>query len=130
MTHVKATIEHSKLESGQNVVEYLDDAYVKLSDFLWKQGCLEEAETLQIEVVDTRSRVLGVKHQDTIDAMRNLAKIFGSLGKYREGKELEIQVQNLRYRIFEEECPHPIMANPGVTYLSLENYTEAENQNI
>ena len=130
VTHVKATIEHSKLESGQNVVEYLDDAYVKLSDFLWKQGCLEEAETLQIEVVDTRSRVLGVKHQDTIDAMRNLAKIFGSLGKYREGKELEIQVQNLRYRIFEEECPHPIMANPGVTYLSLENYTEAENQNI
>ena len=130
VTHVKATIEHSKLESGQNVVEYLDDAYVKLSDFLWKQGCLEEAQTLQIKVVDTRSRVLGVKHPDTIDAMRNLAKTFESLGKYREGKKLEIQVQNLRYRIFEDECPHSIMANPGVTYLSLENHPEAENLKI
>jgi len=96
VTHVRAAIEHSESESGHNLVGYLDDAYVKFGDLLWKQGYPKEAETLQIKVLDTRKRILGEKHPDTIYAMENLAKTFGSLGKYTEGKMLEIHVQNIR----------------------------------
>ena len=129
--HVRAVIEHSKPESGQDVIGYLDDAYVKFGNLLQKQGYLEEAETLQIQVLDTRNRILGEKHPETIYAMRNLAKTFGSLGKYTEGKKLEIHIQDVRSRIFEEECPPmSVMANPGVTYHILRKYTEAEKLKI
>ena len=132
VTHVRATIEHSKSESGQNIVGYLDDAYVKFGDLLWKQGYPKEAETLQIEVLDTRSRILGVKHPDTIHAMGNLAKTFESLGKYGEAEKLEIQVLDGMTRILGVEHPDTIraMANLGATYYSLGKYTEAEKLDI
>ncbi|KIK05390.1 hypothetical protein K443DRAFT_91450, partial [Laccaria amethystina LaAM-08-1] len=132
VTHVRETIEHSKSESGQNVVDYWDDAYVKFSHLLWKQGYPEEAETLQIKVLDTRSRKLGVEHPDTIYAMRSLAKTFGSLGKYEEAERLEIQVLEGMNRILGVEHPDTIkaMANLGATYYSLRKYTEAERMEI
>jgi len=132
VTHVIATIEHSKSESGQNVVDYRDDAYVKFGDLLWKQGYPKEAETLQIKVLDTRSRILGVEHPDTIYAMESLAKTFGSLEKYEEVEKLEIDILDGKNRILGVEHPDTIraMANLGATYYSLRKYTEAERLDI
>ena len=92
VTHVRAIIEHSKSENGQNVVGYLDDAYIKFGDLLWKQGYPKEAETLQIEVLDTRSKIFGVEHPDTIMAMANLAATYHHLGKYTDAEKLNVQV--------------------------------------
>ena len=132
VTHVRATIEYFKSEKGQKVIDYLDDAYVKFGDLLWKQGYPKEAETLQIKVLDTRSRILGVEHPDTIYAMENLAKTFGSLGKYTEGEKLEIQVLDARKKILGSAHPDTIrgMANLAATYQSLGKYTEAEKLEI
>ena len=77
--HVRAIIEHSKSESGQNLVSYLDDSYEKFGRLLKEQGYSKEAENLQIEVLDTRNKILGVEHPDTMTAMADLASTYGNL---------------------------------------------------
>ncbi|KAF2094579.1 hypothetical protein NA57DRAFT_11614, partial [Rhizodiscina lignyota] len=39
----------------------------------WKQGRWNEGEELEVQVMDTRKRVLGAGHPDTLTSMNNLA---------------------------------------------------------
>ena len=73
-------------------------------------GKFKEAEQLDIEVLDARTRILGVDHPDTINAMANLATTYGHLGKYTEAEKLQIQVLHARNRILGVEHPHTILA--------------------
>ena len=66
-------MEYSRSGSNQKGITYLDDAYAKFGDLLQKQGYAKEAEILQIKVLETRSRILGVEHPDTIRARASLA---------------------------------------------------------
>ena len=92
VTHIRANMEHSRSEINKNGVTYLDDAYAKCGRLFMEQGYLREAEKLQIQVLETRNRILGVKDPDTITVMANLAVTYGHLGKYMEAEKLEIQV--------------------------------------
>jgi len=132
ITHIRANMEHSKSESNENGVSYLDDAYDKFGTLLHEQGYFKEAKTLDNKVLDTRNRILGVEHLDTIRAMENLAATYQNLGKYTEAEKLEIQVLEARNRILGVEHPHTItaMANLAVTYRKLGKYTEAEKMEI
>ena len=74
-------MEHFRLESNGNGVNYLDDADDKFGILLQEQGYFKEAETLTSKVLDTRNRILGVEHPGTIRAMSNLAVTYQHLGK-------------------------------------------------
>jgi hypothetical protein len=128
VTHVRANVEYWKSEGNQNTVSYMDDAYVKVGRLLWEQGYSKEAETLEIEVLDKRNKILGVEHPDTIFAMANLASTYRNLGKYTEAEKLEMQVLDASDRILGVEHPDTIfaMANLASTYQNLGKYTEAE----
>ena len=80
VTHVRANMEYSKSEGNQNIISYMDDAYAKFGWLLREQGYSKEAETLQIEVLEKRNKILGVEHPDTIFAMESLAFTSGDLG--------------------------------------------------
>ena len=47
VTYVRADIEHSRSESEENGISYLDDAYKKFGMLLQEQGYFKEAETLE-----------------------------------------------------------------------------------
>jgi tetratricopeptide (TPR) repeat protein len=128
VTHIRANMEHSRSESNKNGVSYLDDAYDKFGILLLEQGYLKEAESLINEVLDTRNRILGVEHPDTIRAMKDLAITYRSLGKYTKAEKLERQVLDARTRILGLEHPSTInaMGNLAATYQNLGKYTEAE----
>ena len=132
VTHIRANMEYSRSESNQKGISYLDDAYSKFGDLLRKQGYTKEAEILQIKVLETRYRILGVKHLDTIRAMASLASTNRDLGKYTEAEKLEIQVLESRNRILGVEHPDTMraMANLATTYHDLGKYTEAETLKI
>ncbi|KIJ99880.1 hypothetical protein K443DRAFT_622722 [Laccaria amethystina LaAM-08-1] len=132
VTHVRVNMEYSKLGSNQKGISYLDDAYAKFGDLLQKQGYTKEAEILRIKALDTRNRILGVEHPDTITAMASLASTNRDLGKYTEAEKLEIQVLNARNRFFGVEHPDTIraMANLASTYRNLGKYTQAEKLEI
>ena len=76
VTHIKANMEHFGSESKQDGVPYLNDAYAKCGKLLREQGYSREAESFDIKVVDTRSRILGVEHPHTINAMGQLAETY------------------------------------------------------
>jgi tetratricopeptide (TPR) repeat protein len=128
VTHIRANMEHSRSESNENGVSYLDDAYDKFGMLFQEQGYFKEAESLENKVLDIRSGILGVEHPDTIRAMGNLAATYHDLGKYTEAEKLGIQVLDARNRILGVEHPDTIhaMANLGGTYYCLGKCTEAE----
>ena len=128
LTHVRANRELSRSEGNENGVPYLDDACDKFGILFQKQGYFKEAEALEIEVLDARSRILGVEHPDTIRAMSNLAVTYQYSGKYTEAEKPEMQVLDARNRILAVEHLDSIraMANLATTYYYLGKYTQAE----
>jgi len=132
VAHVRANMEYFESEGNQNIVSYMDDAYVKFGRLLQEQGYFKEAEILQNKVLDTRNKILGVEHLDTIRAMASLAWTNRDLGKYTEAEKLEIQVLEARNRILGAERPETIhaMGNLAETYYALDKYTEAEKLEI
>jgi tetratricopeptide (TPR) repeat protein len=73
-------------------------------------GKYADAEKLQIQVLDMRSRFLGEEHPDTINVMENLAITFYYLQKYKDAARLEVQVLDIRKKIFGEEHPQTVKA--------------------
>ena len=132
VTHIRANMEHSRSESNKNGVTYLDDSSAKCGRSLMEQGYSREAENLEIKVLDTRNRILGVEHADTINAMAHLATTYWSLGKYTEAEKLDVQVLDARNRILGVEHPHTInaMANLAATYQNMGKNTKAEKLDV
>ena len=132
VTHVRANTEYFTSEGSQNIVSYLDDAYAKFGRLLSEQGYFMKAENLEIKVLITRNRILGVKHPDTIRAMGNLASTYRHLGKFTEAEKLDSQVLDARTRILGVEHPDTIgaMKNLAAIYKKLGKFTEAEQLDI
>ena len=132
VTHVRANMEYCKSEGGQNIVSYMDDAYAKFGRLLWEQGYFKEAETLKNKVLDTRNRILGMDHPDTITAMANLTATYRNMGKFTEAEKLDVQVLDASNRILGVDHPGTItaMANLAATYQNLGNFTKAEKLEI
>ena len=130
--HIRENMEHSRSDNNKDDVIYFDDAYDKFGVLLKEQGYSKEAEVLQIKVLDTRKRILGVEHPDTISAMAKLATTYQYLGKYAEAERLKIKVLDARNRILGVKHPHTIkaMGNLAETYQYLGKYREAEKLKI
>jgi hypothetical protein len=54
----------------------------------WNQGRWREAEELFVQVMETRKRVLGEEHPDTLTSMNNLAWTWNHQGRHDEAMEL------------------------------------------
>ena len=139
VTHVRANMEHSRSESNQNSVGYLDDAYAKFGRLLHEQGYFKEAEPLAKEVVDTRSRILGVEYRDTINAMAILAFIYRKLGKYTEAEKLFKEAETLVKEVVDTRSiilgvEHPdtmnAMTSLAFIYGQQGKYKEAESLEV
>jgi len=50
-------------------------------------------------------RVLGPEHPSTLTSMANLASTYRNQGRWKEAEELEVQVIEMRKRVFREEHP-------------------------
>jgi hypothetical protein len=63
-------------------LEYLDTltSINNLASTFWNQGRWKEAEELDVQVMETRKRVLGLEHLDTLTSMANLASTYRNQG--------------------------------------------------
>ena len=130
--HVRANMKYFEPEGSENIVSYMDDSNAKSGRLLLEQGYFKEAETFGNKVLDTRNRLLGVEHLDTIKAMEHLGKTYYNLGKYSEAEKLQMQVLDTSKTIFGVEHPDIVrsMANLAATYSFMKRYTEAEKLDI
>ncbi len=63
-----------------------------LASTYWNQGRWDEAEKLEVQVMETTKRVLGEEHPDTLTSMANLASTYRNQGRWDEAEKLEVQV--------------------------------------
>ncbi|KAI4085751.1 MAG: hypothetical protein L6R37_008477 [Teloschistes peruensis] len=96
------------------------------------EGRWKEAEELQVQVMETRTRVLGEEHPDTLTSMANLASTYWNQGRWKEAEELNVQVIETRTRVLGEEHPDTLtsMANMASTYWKQGRWKEAEELKV
>lgn len=63
------------------------------------EGRWKEAEELQVQVMETRKKVLGEEHPDTLTSMHNLALTYQKQGRRKEAEELQVQVTDIRKKV-------------------------------
>ena len=77
-----------------------------LASTFWNQGRWKEAEELEIQVMETRKKVLGDEHPDTLESMANLAYIYKAKGYKNEDVRLMEIVTRLQIDIIGAGHPH------------------------
>jgi tetratricopeptide (TPR) repeat protein len=92
------------------------------------QGRWNEAEKLEVQVIETTKRVLGEEHPDMLSSMANLASTYRNQGRWNEAEKLLVQVMETRKRVLGEEHPDTLssMANLASTYRNQGRWNEAE----
>jgi len=103
-----------------------------LSFLLIGQGLWDQAEELEVQALETRKRVLGPEHPDTLISMANLASTYRNQGRWDHAEELEIQALETRKRVLGLEHPDTLisMANLASTYRNQGRWDQAEELEI
>ena len=72
--------------------EHLDTltSMANLAATYQNQGRWNEAEKLQVQVIETRKRVLGDEHPSTLTSIANLASTYWNQGRWNEVEKLEV----------------------------------------
>jgi len=99
-----------------------------LANLYQGQGRYDEAESLHLQTLELRKRVLGEEHPDTLMSADNLAMIYGAQGRYDEAEPLNLEALEIFKRVLGEEHPHTVasMNNLAELYENQGRYNEAE----
>ncbi|MEZ6083423.1 MAG: tetratricopeptide repeat protein [Phycisphaerae bacterium] len=85
-----------------------------------------EAIKIWIPLLDTRRRVLGDNHEDTLTTMNNLANDLSDMGREEEAKALYVEALEGRRRIHGPDHPKTItVSSPSGTARPVANEAEA-----
>jgi malate/lactate dehydrogenase len=81
-----------------------------------------EAEKLDMQVMETRKIVLGAEHPDTLMSMASLASTYWNQGRWNEAEKLDMQVMEARKIVLGAEHPDTLssMANLAYAWQSLQ----------
>jgi tetratricopeptide (TPR) repeat protein len=69
---------------------------------------------LEIQVIETRKKVLGQDHPDTLTSMGNLASIFMEQERWKDAAELETQVLETSKRVYGAEHPDTLTSKDNL----------------
>ncbi|KAJ5202881.1 hypothetical protein N7449_004960 [Penicillium cf. viridicatum] len=96
------------------------------------EGRWEEAEKLEVQVVETRKTKLGVDHPSTLSGMANLASTYSNQGRWEEAEQLEVQVMETSKTKLGVDHPDTLtsMANLASTYRNQGRWEEAEQLEV
>ena len=128
--HIKAIKLHER--EIELIKQYYDDEWSNFALVLGENGDLNNAEQLEVQVMDMRKKLLGAEHPDTLISMGNLASTYRNQGRWNVAEQLEIQVMNMRKKLFGAEHPDILvsMGNLANTYRNQGRWNEAEQLEI
>ena len=118
------------LNDGSDLPHLQLQSVLKHHDGLGKLTPL--ADPLDVQVSETRKRVLGEKYLDTLASMAKLASTYRSQGQWKEAEQLDVQVLETRKRDLGEEHPDTLtsMANLASMYRNQGRWKEAEQLDV
>ena len=67
-----------------------------LATIYMQQGRSNEAEKLQVDVMELNKRLLGGEHPDTLRSMANLAETYRQQGRSKEAETLNSIVEQIK----------------------------------
>ena len=129
LPHAHYVLDSVFIEDGvKEKVELLS----KFGMCLFSDGRYNEAEKYAFSVVETRSRLLGEEHPDTLISMNKLASIYRNQGRWKEAEQLGIQVLELQKRVLGEEYPDTLISinNLALTHQNQGRWKEAEQLGV
>jgi tetratricopeptide (TPR) repeat protein len=128
--HIKA----NELYSSQMrlVKQYYDDKYTNFGSVMREHGDWNNAEQLEVQVLDMRKKLLGAEHPNTLRSMANLALIYRNQGRQTEAEQLEVQVMDIRTKLLGAEHRETLrsMAKLAITYSDQGRLNEAEHLGV
>jgi hypothetical protein len=85
-----------------------------------------------MQVMETRKRMLGKEHPDTLTSMAHLASTFWNQGRWKETEELFMQVMETIQKVLGKEHPDTLtsMDNLASTYRNQVRWKEAEELEV
>jgi len=125
--HLQRALELRKKALGEAHPETLR-LMNQLAVLRWRQGRLDEAETLGRQAFETGRRVLGPDHPDTLAYEMNLASLYRSQGRYPEAEPLHEHNLEAKRRTLGPEHPATLdaMGNLGNHFQETGRYEKAE----
>ncbi|KAJ6471975.1 hypothetical protein C8R45DRAFT_1164648 [Mycena sanguinolenta] len=92
----------------------------------------EQAEKLQLVVLETQRKLHGDDHVDTLGAMQFLANIYYRLGRFKEAEKLKVDVLQKRKKLLGDDHLDTLSAthNLANTYHRVGRFKEAEKLQV
>jgi tetratricopeptide (TPR) repeat protein len=115
LPHVRCAMSHIPADHDDDSDEKSYLAW-KCAMALNSDGRYEETGKLQVEVMQSRRRVLDNQHPFTLSIMNNLALTYDHQGRWQEAEELQVQVMHTMKRVLGNEHPYTLA---GTLHLSL-----------
>ncbi|KAJ7120176.1 hypothetical protein C8R44DRAFT_921195 [Mycena epipterygia] len=117
----------SLMQDNSNINPDFSHEYGKIYLERW-----QEAQELEVAVLERRRNIFGDNHPETLIAMSNLAVTYRVLHKLQEAEELEILVLQKRRNVLGDNHPETLlsMGNLAVTYQTLGRLKEAEELEV
>jgi len=131
MPHVYAVLKLEGSGSDRGTLARAGLLHCTAGFFLY-QGRWKEAESLSLQAVEARNRVLGEEHPQTLHSISNLASTYRNQGRWDEAESLEIAVLETRKRVLGEEHPDTLdsMNDLALTYWNQGRWDEAESLEV
>ena len=108
--------------------KYYDDEYEQFALVFDHIGSWDEAEKLQMDVMNASKTRLGSDHPFTLSSMANLAATYRKQGRWDEAEKLQMDVMNARKTKLGLDHPDTLtsMGNLASTYMNQGRWDEAE----
>ncbi|KAF3007144.1 hypothetical protein E8E15_000324 [Penicillium rubens] len=124
-------------QSLVEALEFMPLAIIQAASFIRNRaprysGLWDEAEQLEVQVMETRKTKLGEDHPDTLTSMANLALTYSNQGRWDEAEQLQVQLMETRKTKLGEDHPDMLtsMANLALTYSNQGRWDEAEQLDV
>jgi hypothetical protein len=113
LPHARYILSHSAAEQdgGDRLGLALKSAMALYNDGRWK-----EAEELEVQVMETSSRVLGDEHLSTLTIIANLASTYRDQGLWKEAEKLFVQVMETRKRVLGDKHPDTLKSMNNLAF--------------
>jgi tetratricopeptide (TPR) repeat protein len=118
-----------KEAASKNRDEHLmNESLALLASVHENMGHFQEAETLYNRVLESRLRLLGGEHPDTLDTVSNLGHLYATRGDYSKAEEFHNRALEARQQLLGPEHPETLdtVSNLGHLFNKIGDYDKAE----
>ena len=101
--HMKAANRYNALLGTP--MAYNDERCTNYILVFFEAAYWDEAEQLEVPVMETKKRMLGEEHPSTLTCVADLVSTCMNQGRWKEAEQLQIQISETRKRVLRDEHP-------------------------